>query len=176
MLLKNGQRFKDNGFRDDAGTAYPAGYAAQHPEQWAELKITEVTPDPQPDTRWYTSSLDWATGKWSSSPKDLDGIKAGLVSDAKQTAFSLLAHSDWRIVKMAETEEPCREDYLDYREQVRARCNEIEENIDECETLDELKEVGTADWPESPEAKAARGDLPITDDDNRATTDVDDQE
>ena len=175
MLIKNGQHFTDNGFTHD-NTQYPANYAAQHRDEWDALGITEVIPDPQPDPRWNISTLNWATGKWTSTPRDLGEVKERLVREAKQTAFSLLAHSDWRIVKMAETEEPCREDYLDYREQVRARCNEIEENIDECETLDELKEVGTADWPESPEAKAARGDLTITDDDNRATTDVDDQE
>ena len=175
MLLKNGSQFRDNGFKHN-NTQYPANYAAQHRDEWDALGITEVIPDPQPDPRWNISTMDWATGKWISEPRDLGEVKERLVRVAKQRAFSLLAHSDWRIVKMAETEEPCREDYLDYREQVRARCNEIEENIDECETLDELKEVGTADWPESPEAKAARGDLPITDDDNRATTDVDDQE
>ena len=175
MLIKNGSQFRDTGFTHD-NVQYPANYAAQHRDEWEELGITEVIPEPQPDPRWNISTMDWATGKWISEPRDLGEVKERLVREAKQTAFSLLAHSDWRIVKMAETEEPCREDYLDYREQVRARCNEIEENIDECETLDELKEVGTADWPESPEAKAARGDLPITDDDNRATTDVDDQE
>ena len=175
MLIKNGQHFTDNGFTHD-NVQYPANYAAQNRDEWDALGITEVIPEPQPEPRWNISTMDWATGKWISEPRDLGEVKERLVREAKQTAFSLLAHSDWRIVKMAETEEPCREDYLDYREQVRARCNEIEENIDECETLDELKEVGTADWPESPEAKAARGDLPITDDDNRATTDVDDQE
>tara|TARA_R100000808_G_scaffold3367_2_gene12090 strand:- start:13627 stop:14115 length:489 start_codon:yes stop_codon:yes gene_type:complete len=154
MLLKNGLPFKDNGFRDDAGTAYPAGYAAQHPEQWAELKITEVIPDPQPNPRWYTSSLDWATGKWSSSPKDLDGIKTGLVRDAKQTAYNLLSRSDWRIIKEAETEEPCPEAYLDYRELVRTRCNDIEEAITEATDLDGLKSVDTASWPKPPEEEA----------------------
>ena len=158
MRIKNGSQFRDTGCKHN-NTQYPANYAAQHRDEWEELGITEVIPEPQPDPRWRVSTMDWKTGKWTSTPRDLGEVKERLVREAKQTAFSLLAHSDWRIVKMAETEEPCREDFLEYREQVRARCNEIEENIDECETLDELKEVGTAAWPESPEAKAAREKL-----------------
>ena len=160
MLLKNGQRFKDNGFRDDAGTSYTAGYAAKHPELWPELGITEVIPEARPDPRYHNSSLDWMTGKWTSTPKTVKEVSARIVSEAKQRAYSTLAKSDWRIIKSTETLDPCREDYLDYREATRERCNEIEEVAGAAETLEDLQAMDTGNWPESPEAKEE--DLTIT--------------
>ena len=162
MLLKNGQRFKANGFRDGAGTAYPAGYAAKHPELWPELGITEVIPEARPDPRFNNSSLNWKTGKWSSTPKKVEDVRLRIVSEAKQRAYSTLAKSDWRIIKSTETLDPCREDYLDYREATRERCNEIEEAAGLAETLEDLQAVDTGSWPASPEEEAKEEDLTIT--------------
>ena len=155
MLLKNGSQFKDNGFTHD-NVQYPANYAAQNRDEWAKLGITEVIPDPQPDPRWYISKMDWATGKWTSTPRDLGEVKKRLVREAKERAFSLLAPSDWRAIKEAETDEPVAENWMEQRGAVRERCNEIEEAVKEAETLEGLMEVDTGNWPESPDAKAAR--------------------
>ena len=155
MLLKNGSQFKDNGFKHN-NVQYPANYAAQHRDEWEKLGITEVIPEPQPDPRWSVSTMDWKTGKWTSTPRDLGEVKKRLVREAKQRAFSLLAPSDWRAIKEAETDEPIAEDWMEYRGAVRDRCNEIEEAVEKAADLDALKALDTSSWPESPDAKAAR--------------------
>ena len=63
------------------------------------------------------------------------------------------------LARMETKLDPCREDYLDYREATRERCNEIEEAAGAAETLEDLQAVDTGNWPESPEAKE---DLTIT--------------
>ncbi len=155
MLIKNGSQFKDNGFKHN-NVQYPANYAAQHRDEWEKLGITEVIPEPQPDPRWSISTMDWKTGKWTSEPRDLGEVKKRLVREAKQRAFSLLAPSDWRAIKEAETDEPIAEDWMEYRGAVRDRCNEIEEAVEKAADLDALKALDTSSWPESPDAKAAR--------------------
>ena len=155
MLIKNGSQFKDNGFKHN-NVQYPANYAAQHRDKWEELGITEVIPEPQPDPRWSISTMDWATGKWSSTPRDLGEVKDRLVREAKERAFSLLAPSDWRAIKESETSEPVGEGWREFRDGVRTRCNEIEESVEKAADLDALKAVDTGSWPESPDAKAAR--------------------
>ena len=149
MLLKNGSQFRDTGFKHN-NVQYPANYAAQHRDEWDALGITEVIPDPQPDPRWSISTLNWATGKWTSTPRDLGEVKERLVREAKQRAFSLLAPSDWRAIKEAETDEPIAEDWMEYRDGVRTRCNEIEEAVSGAETLEDLMEVDTGNWPDDP--------------------------
>ena len=100
--------------------------------------------------------MDWKTGKWTSTPRDLGEVKKRLVREAKQRAFSLLAPSDWRAIKEAETDEPIAEDWMEYRGAVRDRCNEIEEAVEKAADLAALKALDTSSWPESPDANAAR--------------------
>ena len=68
------------------------------------------------------------------------GLKGQKISIIKQQAGGLLAPTDWQVIKEMETS-----DYVvpieitEYRTQVRAKSNEMENQINACTTVDELK-------------------------------------
>jgi hypothetical protein len=68
------------------------------------------------------------------------GLKGQKISIIKQQAGGLLAPTDWQVIKEMETS-----DYVvptaitDYRSAVRSKSNEMENQINACTTVDELK-------------------------------------
>jgi hypothetical protein len=119
----------------------------QYPQNWlqlstaeekAEIGITEVDDPATFDDRFY-----WSAG----NPKDLDMIKANLVSQVKSTAASLLSPTDWKIVRFIETALPVGAEITAYRESVRAASNANETAINACVTMFEIESLQLT-WPE----------------------------
>jgi hypothetical protein len=119
----------------------------QYPQNWlqlstaeekAEIGITEVADPARYDERFY-----WSAG----NPKDLDFIKANLVSQVKTTAASLLSPTDWKIVRFIETALPVGAEITAYRESVRAASNTNETAINACVTMFEIESLQLT-WPE----------------------------
>jgi hypothetical protein len=119
----------------------------QYPQNWlqlstaeekAEIGITEVDDPARYDERFY-----WSAG----NPKDLDMIKANLVSQVKATASSLLSPTDWKIVRFIETALPVGAEITAYRESVRAASNTNETAINACVTMFEIESLQLT-WPE----------------------------
>lgn len=118
----------------------------QYPANWLRLTtleekeaigITEV-PDPIAyDDRYY-----WSPG----NPKDLDQCKANMVSQIKQTANSLLAPTDWKIIRAAETSVPASAETLAARSAIRTASNANESAVAACTTVDELAALQLT-WP-----------------------------
>lgn len=107
------------------------------PEERAAIGITEVA-DPVPhDDRFY-----WAPG----NPKDLDQLKAQFVGQVKSIAGSLLAPSDWKIVRAAEGVKACDAETLAVRAAIRAASDANEATIAACANVDELAAVQFT-WP-----------------------------
>ena len=118
----------------------------QYPQNWlqlstaeekAEIGITEVDDPARYDERFY-----WSAG----NPKDLDFIKANLVSQVKTTAASLLSPTDWKIVRFIETALPVGAEITAYREAVRAASNANETAINACVTMFEIESLQLT-WP-----------------------------
>ena len=106
--------------------------------------------DPAPfDNRFY-----WAAGL----PRDLDDLKSQYKAQTKVTAASLLAPTDWRVVKAAEVSSyTVPSATLTHRAAIRTASNTIEAAIDGAADLDafialfDAPEDGNApinDWPE----------------------------
>lgn len=134
----------DTPFEHD-GIQYPANWLRlSTAEEKAALGITEV-PDPAPyDDRFY-----WGIGQ----PKDLDMVKAMLVAQIKATAGSLLAPTDWKVVRAAEGIKPVDSDTLTYRASVRAASNQNEDAVMAATTVNELTVIQFL-WP----VEDSRGD------------------
>lgn len=120
--------------------SYPANWLRNaSPEERAAIGIVEV-PDPErADDRFY----------WNgdiTQPKDLDDIKSMLVAQVKATAGTLLARTDWMIVRAAEGAKPVDEDTLAARAAIRTASNDNEESIAACETVEELAALQFV-WP-----------------------------
>lgn len=95
----------------------------QYPANWLRLTtlaekvaigITEVA-DPVPfDDRFF----------WSANhPKDEAVVKEMLIGQMKQTAYSMLAPTDYKLVRKVETGEDVDQTTLDYRAAVRSAYN-----------------------------------------------------
>jgi len=76
---------------------------------------------------------------------DLGYTQTGLKTQWKATqndiAGSLIAPSDWRIIKAKETSTNIPSAWKTYRAAVRTSCNTRQTEIDACTTVDELKEL-----------------------------------
>ena len=130
----------DTPFKTPDGTQYPANWLRLSTlEEKEAIGITEVA-DPEPfDQRFY-----WNPGQ----PKDHGQLVEQWVTQTKQTAGSLLAPTDWYIVRQAETGAVAPAEVLTYRLGIRAASNGKEDQIKATTTTDELVAYLTgSDYP-----------------------------
>lgn len=131
MYTINGRPIpQDAPFIDANGTQYPANWLRLSSNEDKLAIGVEWIADPEPyDDRFY-----WSAGH----AKDLDQCKAMLTAQVKQTAGALLAATDWKIVRFAETGTAVDTATSEYRAAVRAASNANEQAIAECDTVEEL--------------------------------------
>jgi hypothetical protein len=134
MLLLNGKPISyDRAFTDASGIQYPANWLrlASLQEKQA-IGITEVADAPTYDQRFY-----WGVD----NPKQLDdvtdedgnvttGLKTLWSAKQGEIAASLLAPSDWRVIKAKETGSNIPSAWKTYRAAVRTVCNTRQTEID----------------------------------------------
>lgn len=138
MFLLNGNPLALDTPFDANGVQYPANWLRlTSAEEKAAIGITEVA-DPAPhDDRFY-----WAPGV----PKDLDQLKKQMTEQVKATAGSLLAPTDWKIVRAAEGVKPADADTLAKRTAIRAASDANEAAIAACTSVDALAALQMT-WP-----------------------------
>lgn len=118
---------------------YPANWLRMTTlEEKEAIGITEVADPVAYDDRYY-----WGPD----NPKDLDQCKANLTAQIKQTAGSLLAPTDWKIIRATETSARIDDDTLAARAAIRAASNTNEAAVAACTTVDELAALQMT-WPE----------------------------
>tara|TARA_Y100000310_G_scaffold338667_1_gene429041 strand:- start:1001 stop:1480 length:480 start_codon:yes stop_codon:yes gene_type:complete len=99
------------------------------------------------DKRWYDNRV--VDGEVISTPKDLDGLKKKMVTDAKKTAHNLLSVSDWMVIREADIDTPVAQDWAEHREAVRAESNRQEEQIAAAADVEALAAI-VSNWPKNP--------------------------
>jgi len=141
MYTINGRPIsQDSPFADANGTQYPANWIRLSSDAEKAAIGIEWIADPEPyDDRYY-----WSAG----NPKALDQCKAMLVAQVKQTAASLLAPTDWKVVRFIESAAPIGVEVTDYRTSVRTASNDNETAINACTTVEELAALQLT-WPEN---------------------------
>ena len=140
FILDNKPLPLDTPFTTEDGTQYPANWLRlTSAEEKAAIGITEVADPEHYDDRYY-----WGVG----IPKDLDQCKANLTAQIKQTAGSLLAPTDWKIIRAAETGTQIDADVLAARAAIRAASNTNEAAVAACTAVDELAALQLL-WPEN---------------------------
>jgi hypothetical protein len=118
---------------------YPANWLQlSTAEEKSQIGITEADDPARYDERFY-----WSAG----NPKDLDMIKANLVSQVKATANSLLVPTDWKVIRSAETKTDVAPDVLTARAAIRTASNANETAINACVTMFEIESLQLT-WPE----------------------------
>ena len=147
MLQLDGKTLRyDKAFTHN-GISYPANWLRLTSlKEKQAIGIVEVA-DPVDgvwDQRFY-----WGVDK----PKDLDDLKALWKQKQSEIAGSLLAPSDWRVIKARETGGQVNIDWFNYRKAVRTTCNTRQAEIDKCADVAALKTLidnPTTLWPEEP--------------------------
>lgn len=124
----------DRAFTDPkTGIQYPANWLrmASLSEKQA-IGIVEVADPPRYDKRFY-----WGIG----NPKDLDGLKSLWSKKQDEIAASLLAPSDWRVIKAKETGSNVPSAWKTYRAAVRTSCNARQAEVTAVTTVEDLIEL-----------------------------------
>jgi hypothetical protein len=139
--------FQLNGNPISPDTAFTAGdiqYPANwirlaSPEERAAIGITEVADPVRADDRFY----------WDgdiNNPKDIDGLKTMLIAQVKATAGSMLAATDWKVVRASEGVKAVDADTLDERAAIRTASDANEAAITACTSVTQLAALKLT-WP-----------------------------
>jgi hypothetical protein len=145
MFLLNGNTLpQGTPFKDAQGTQYPANWLNLSTEQEkTAIGITEVT-----DPAFYDDRFYWGVN----IPKDVDQVKANLISQTNATAYSILLPSDWMVVKAFETSTPVITAWSTWRSAIRTEAATQISAINACTTTDQLAALPGVSWSKDPNA------------------------
>lgn len=97
---------------------------------------------------WVGDQLDGATLTYTNTPKELPGLVDNWVGQINSTANSLLASTDWMIIRKAERKTAIPADVTTYRNDVVTESNRLTDAIKAVTTVEELIEVVNGqNWP-----------------------------
>ena len=141
FLLGNQVLNVDQAFTDLAGNQYPPNWLRLTSwEEKAAIGITEVDEAPIHDDRFY-----WGIG----NPKDLTALKAEWSKKINDIAYSLLASTDWYVVRKAEGGADIPADVSAYRAAVRAAANTNQTALNNAADFDTFVNAATTlAWPQ----------------------------
>ncbi len=147
MLQLDGKTLQyDRAFQHN-GISYPANWLRLTTlEEKQAIGIVEVA---DPGVGVWDQRFYWGVD----NPKDLDQLKESWKQKQSEIAGSLLAPSDWRVIKARETGGSVAINWFNYRRDVRTACNTRQTEINNCADVAALKELidnPTTPWPEEP--------------------------
>jgi hypothetical protein len=142
-----------NAFEID-GTQYPVNWLnLSTPEEKIAIGLEEVIATNQPANQtyyWVSETLNGAQLTYTNTPKDLDPCKANLISQTKQTAYSILLPTDWMVVKAFETSTTIPESWNTWRQTIRNQAEDYITAVTLCTTIDELAALPSVQWALDP--------------------------
>ena len=125
-------------------------------DTFIELGFEQVIVQQRPSDEFYIISGPSADGSYNATPRDIDQLKENQVSKQKSTAGSLLAPTDWYVIRMTEDPEcMCPPEVTQYRADVRTVSGQREAQINACVDVGELEALikAPAQIVEDPEAE-----------------------
>jgi hypothetical protein len=137
----------DRPWSADNGTQYPANWLRLSSTADRDaIGVSWGADDPVYDQGFYWSptlakQLDDKTETIDGVEVKTTGLKTQWKSMQNQIAGTLIAPSDWRIIKAKETSTNIPTAWKTYRAAIRTSCNTRQTEIDACKTVDELKEL-----------------------------------
>ena len=147
MFVLDGRQLPlDTPFEHD-GTSYPANWLRlATPEERAAIGITEIVDQPRPDDRFYWVGQN-DDGSYTATPKDLDMVRGMLVSQVKETCASMLAPTDYKYIRKAETGQEVDKATVTKRTDIRKAKDDNLKKIEGAKDVDELAAL-SFDWPQ----------------------------
>ena len=161
MWTYNGRVIKEGrAWTDDNGIQHPANWHIWSADEKISKGLVWVDRQTPPDPRFYWWSQN-PDGTYTTIPKALEdtnevdedgdplldadgvqivtlGLKSVYVGQTKSTQGSLLASTDWAVIRKNDTGEAIPAAIQTYRDAVRSAATTIEGKITACSTLDQL--------------------------------------
>ena len=128
--------------------SYPANWLRlATPAERSAIGVEEFVPQVRADERFYIVT-DNNDGTSTAIERPLDQVKATMVAQIKTSARALLSQTDWYIARLMDptSNEPVPQAVLDQREQIRARGNDLETQVNSCLSIPTLAAVQVT-WP-----------------------------
>jgi hypothetical protein len=146
------------------GNLYPANWIQlSTPEEKAELQLQEVvTVGERKDDRyyWVSESLEGATLTITSTPKDLEQVRANAISQVNAVAYSILLPSDWMVTRKVERNVDIPADWAAFRAAVITASTAGRTAYESATSVDEIVAVQIS-WPVSPDAPVIVAENPV---------------
>lgn len=128
----------DVAFTTPDGIQYPANFLRlSSPQEREAIGITEQPDPPVYDQRYY-----WGYDQDGNLiPKDLEQLKEQHIRQTKETANTLLAPTDWYVVRKLERDIEIPENIVEFRAEVLVVSDTREELISAVISVEELKSL-----------------------------------
>jgi len=168
---------------NDDGITHPSNWHIWSADEKAAAGLTEVTPETPPDSRLYTWGYQADSVTISKTAKSLTdvglvdsdgnavndddgnqimqpGVRSQLKAAVKAQQASLLAETDWAIVRKADNNTAVPANIQTYRDAIRTKATEMETAIDNAADTDAMAALFVSydadgnksgvlyDWPE----------------------------
>ena len=126
----------------------------QHPSNifraWSSQELADIGIYPArvdaPDSRYWNTgaeSYTFTDGEWvisyATTEKNVDDLKADLISKIKAHVGSLLAPSDWMVIRAADGGTAMTEAWTTFRNEVRAHGNSLENGVEAFASVQAVK-------------------------------------
>lgn len=127
----------------------------QYPANWLRLAsleekeaigITEVADPVRPDDRYYWVSQN-PDGSFTSTAKDLEAVRVMRAQELRATAYSLLAPTDYKLIRHVETGEAVDATTTAKRAAIRASFVANQTALDAAATVEEIAALNFT-WPQ----------------------------
>ena len=149
-----------NAWTDDNGVQHPANWHVWSAAEKTAIGLVEIVEETPPDSRLY----DWSqnsNGTITSTAKRLDdvnqvdrdgnpvldengnqlvtlGVKSNLKQEVKNQQASLLAQTDWAVVRKADNNTAIPANIQTWRDAIRTKATEMETAIDDAADTDAM--------------------------------------
>ena len=126
----------------------------QHPANifraWTKPELLAIGIAPArvevPDSRYYNTgaeSYTFTDGEWvisyESKEKDVEQLKEQLISKISAHVGSLLSSSDWRVIRASDGGTDLSDEWITYRNEVRAHGNSLESGVEAFASVDAVR-------------------------------------
>jgi hypothetical protein len=141
-----------------ADISYPANWCnLSSPEEKANIGMVDVVYETRPDDRYY-----WVTEAapalvdgvvrigYTSTPKDLTGLLDQAITAVNDAAGSLLAPSDYMVLKSIENSSAVSPTWLAWRSQIRAQAKAHKALLTEIYSVEQLLALPQLVWANDP--------------------------
>ena len=137
------------GWRDKDGVLHPKNWNIWSDDHKASMNIEEITLDAKPDGKFHNWIDKGLEGISNITDKKLDdtgsgdnlvlGLKSKEKLNVKSQQGSLLAQTDWAVVRKADTGTAIPSKIATYRAAIRTKATEMEKAIDDASDMAAFK-------------------------------------